>query len=585
MKKLVVLLAMFLFVTSAFAAPFTPPILRLSADSNIHYDFDGSELSIPVQVSNTPAQLFFLVFTKGQAATIQNVRNGFLTWHQVNNLDTCMYVSPAYNFDAGANTVTWSGLDADGNEVEAGDYTYYMWAFDNQSSKVRASNVEFPRQMYGYLFDTDADGMPLDNPIILRKQSAYIQKWLIGNDPLDDALIETCAYNLAEGWGHGTAPCLAPSGYDYFYMEVGVSQTYTIGIQKFKWIPNGTSELQTDWGEEGLSPWSAYFSGGNADTGVVTDGNYLFAATGNHYINYAEALFEIIDESDGTHIDEVDITEWWSSAEEQALGGQMNGGPNAIFERNGKVFLSCHCSCIKQMVDPAGQLEDPDLFPNWVNDNGDYTFDHNFSDTAQNPWMCNDYNVGPYTYCISADENLFSACSSYDMGAVSLGVMAPDGTGMGYVAFANETATSKSGPFIVDGGTPYDGIYNDNTSARDTDPDYPGTWFIAQDSIKGTITYQIGVADAAPAAAALEQNAPNPFNPTTTISYTLADAGEVTIDVFNVAGQKVDTLVNEFKEAGRHSVVWNGSDLSAGVYFYTIKSGDFTKTMKMTLLK
>ena len=52
-----------------------------------------------------------------------------------------------------------------------------------------------------------------------------------------------------------------------------------------------------------------------------------------------------------------------------------------------------------------------------------------------------------------------------------------------------------------------------------------------------------------------------------------------------MAGQKVDTIVNEFMNAGSQSIVWNASDFSAGVYFYTVKSGDYSKTIKMTLIK
>ena len=112
-----------------------------------------------------------------------------------------------------------------------------------------------------------------------------------------------------------------------------------------------------------------------------------------------------------------------------------------------------------------------------------------------------------------------------------------------------------------------------------------GTWFSGHDSIKGIITSGVGVDEEAPAAISVAQNAPNPFNPTTTISFSLAEAGTVTIDVFNIAGQKVDTIVNEFMDAGSHSVVFDASEFSAGVYFYTVKSGDFSKTMKMTLVK
>jgi hypothetical protein len=55
--------------------------------------------------------------------------------------------------------------------------------------------------------------------------------------------------------------------------------------------------------------------------------------------------------------------------------------------------------------------------------------------------------------------------------------------------------------------------------------------------------------------------------------------------VYNTAGQRVDTIVNANMSAGGHSATWNASRFAAGVYFYTVKTGDFSKTMKMTLLK
>ena len=83
----------------------------------------------------------------------------------------------------------------------------------------------------------------------------------------------------------------------------------------------------------------------------------------------------------------------------------------------------------------------------------------------------------------------------------------------------------------------------------------------------------------------LSQNTPNPFNPSTTIVFTLPSDGQVTVDIYNVAGQKVDTLIDDFMPAGSHSAVWDAADFPAGVYFYTVTAGEFTRTMKMTLLK
>jgi hypothetical protein len=83
----------------------------------------------------------------------------------------------------------------------------------------------------------------------------------------------------------------------------------------------------------------------------------------------------------------------------------------------------------------------------------------------------------------------------------------------------------------------------------------------------------------------LEQNYPNPFNPSTTINYSLAEAGLVRIAVYNLLGQEIKILVNDFKEAGPHSVTFNASDLTSGAYFYSIETSQFKQTRKMLLAK
>lgn len=83
----------------------------------------------------------------------------------------------------------------------------------------------------------------------------------------------------------------------------------------------------------------------------------------------------------------------------------------------------------------------------------------------------------------------------------------------------------------------------------------------------------------------LQQNYPNPFNPTTTITYSIPQSGFVTVKVYNVLGKEVKTLVNNEVGAGVNTVIFNASDLSSGVYFYTIKVNDFVSTKKMMLIK
>jgi hypothetical protein len=88
-----------------------------------------------------------------------------------------------------------------------------------------------------------------------------------------------------------------------------------------------------------------------------------------------------------------------------------------------------------------------------------------------------------------------------------------------------------------------------------------------------------------PSQFALGQNYPNPFNPSTTIEFTLGNASNVKLSVYNVLGQKVMTLVDSHMNAGRQSVVFDASKLSSGVYFYKLEAGNFLSIKKMMLLK
>ena len=78
---------------------------------------------------------------------------------------------------------------------------------------------------------------------------------------------------------------------------------------------------------------------------------------------------------------------------------------------------------------------------------------------------------------------------------------------------------------------------------------------------------------------------PNPFNPTTTIEYSLPQMGEVSMVIYNLLGEEVKVLVNEFREAGKYEVKLNADGLASGVYIYTLHSGEYFEIKKMLLLK
>jgi len=88
-----------------------------------------------------------------------------------------------------------------------------------------------------------------------------------------------------------------------------------------------------------------------------------------------------------------------------------------------------------------------------------------------------------------------------------------------------------------------------------------------------------------PIALKLNNVFPNPFNPATTIKFDVAKTGMVTLNIYNVSGQLVETLVNSNMTAGSHQIVWNAAKHSSGVYIVRLTSDGLTATRKVTFMK
>jgi flagellar hook assembly protein FlgD len=594
MKKIFVLTAIMVFVVSqVFAADFVPTKMVISGPSMVQYDFDGSEVSIPVKISGQPASAIFLVFTKDQAGSISGIQNGYLGWHYVNKIDTCLFASTPKQMDVGNNTIVWNGKNNDGKNVEAGEFNYYVWGFDNVNFKIPLTRQLSPNPWGRITVMTqDEAGNVLNKPIIWAgsgdrggggadnsaPREHVNKKWVVGGDPDDASLMETTiSYEVCDPG----ALAFHPEDFTKFY-KCGLDNAGNKQVNAWTWVPNGQAVAITDFGDDGIYKFSVnYPASWEFGPGLRNDGGpYLLTTNGDLSGTSAESELVYID-FDGTEVQRLDLSEWYVDLDDAEAGGQSSSGPATLSTWKSYVVTGAHSTCLNMLIDIYYEDEDEAII--WANSNGDYTGDHNFEEDSEKPWVCNDYNVGPYKYNIPIEKNGFSFFPSFDMGAVSFGLYAPDGTGLGYQALAAETAKQKLDTSVISGGTAYDGLLVSNNSQEE---DTTGWFWVGYDTFKGVISKDpVAVEEAAPAAFAVAQNSPNPFNPTTTININIAEASNVSIDVFNVAGQKVDTIASEFMTAGSHTVNWDASAFSAGVYFYTVKSGDFSKTMKMTLLK
>ena len=164
---------------------------------------------------------------------------------------------------------------------------------------------------------------------------------------------------------------------------------------------------------------------------------------------------------------------------------------------------------------------------------------------------------------------LFVGASAQDINAQYQIKRSVIGGGAGYISSTNHSIQSTL-------GQPAIGIMTSSNHSI-----YTGFWY-------GSNTY-LSIPDMLdefiPQKFQLFQNYPNPFNPVTHIRYGFPKTSDVRIEIFNILGQRVSTLINARKTAGYHSVDFDGSQLSSGVYIYRIQAGDFIETKKMVLMK
>lgn len=113
-----------------------------------------------------------------------------------------------------------------------------------------------------------------------------------------------------------------------------------------------------------------------------------------------------------------------------------------------------------------------------------------------------------------------------------------------------------------------------------------GAWNFSDKKVKiYTVTGVIQNTLIQPDSYSLGQNFPNPFNPVTSIIYSLKETGNVQLEIFDVSGKKISTPVNSYQQRGEYKVDFDGSKLGSGVYYYTLRTKDFLETKSMVLIK
>jgi hypothetical protein len=422
------------------------------------------------------------------------------------------------------------------------------------------------------------------------------------------AMQTTMITGMQTGWVEGEDPiCPAPVVFDptdedTMYILADKTTQKQAALFKYTWVSGGDAVVADDWGGWDDLPIKSESNRGfdEYDCGTSTDGQYIYIASPGRDANVKWDKFYVVS-FDGYEVGNIMLDNAY-----EVESANKNGYINRMFaaiDVPGQAVMGGEQCCLMTMLHTnrveAGDYEDA---IKWENGNGDFFLDASWDPVATDPeqlWQCNQgafrtNNMGRRDEQWF-DKNGFTVHHPDYQGLTSIVVYTQDGSGVAYAQFVDDTVSShdqsgakKGSGQRCNNGSIYDGMYVGFTLFEGSGYgwDRQCVNWVAQDSAGGILTNEdVAVEEAGVAAFSVDAAYPNPANPTTTIGFTLAEAGHVSVDVYNVAGQKVDTLVDGEMSIGSHSVVWNASQFAAGVYFYTVKSGNYSKTMKVTLLK
>ncbi|MFZ1280236.1 MAG: M28 family peptidase [Ignavibacteriaceae bacterium] len=260
-----------------------------------------------------------------------------------------------------------------------------------------------------------------------------------------------------------------------------------------------------------------------------------------------------------------------------SLTGQYTNSGTGSFQPNGEpLYDGTQSTWLHESIDISAYADQQITLRFYFRTDGSQTFDG---------WYVDNVKVSVYSGIIPVE--LVSFTSSIINNSVNLNWITAtelNNSGFDIEKSIDNTSWNKIG-FVNGNGTSTE-IHN--YSFADQTP-FVGTSYyrLKQIDFDGTTEYSniIEVTFGAISEFALDQNYPNPFNPSTKINYSIKEKSNVELKIFDLLGGEVATLVNEEKSPGNYEVIFDASNLSSGVYLYTIKAGSFVQTRKMLLMK
>ncbi|MFC1561181.1 hypothetical protein ACFL4V_01755, partial [Candidatus Latescibacterota bacterium] len=495
---------------------------------------------------------------------------------------------------------TFESFDA----VAPGTYSYTIFAYDASTPREKVCNFlpigffHMPQQTR--MGEFDEAGLPRDNPLVwgnvhlmygnLHSEKdddgnvigpaegwnaygppyATVYKFPLGSDPDDMTALQTtyCTGFMTgdpvtgervETLDLGPA-CFNPTDQDIFYQAHMIYEQMVVGIFKWTWLTDGNAVLSEDWG--GWDELSYPTTQPSNYEGMYTndDGYIVIASAGRNSWDTQHDNVYIAD-YEGNKVAEQTLDDFYTPDNPNEMVNSMVNRLYLHREQPDQIILNGPQTCMLMMASLSRMAAGDDDYVTWINQNGDFILD-----MAWDPelavegglWNCNtgeyrNQNGGRRDETYWDAQGIVIQCPDY-MGLMSFIALTQDGTGICYGKFADDIISAedkikKGSGQRVDNGSQFDGMYMGPVILDITQGDAARTQcinWVAQDSKSGIITSEpTAVEEEGRAAFSVDAAYPNPANPTTTIGFTLAEAGHVIVDIYNVAGQKINTLVDD----------------------------------------
>ncbi len=600
-----------------------PTTLEISGVSDMtNYAFDGSDVEIPFQLNGSGATVWLIIYTEGYKAPFtikgegpgpyQDPEHANPGWHVVNGTDVLVYKSAGERFDEGDNSIVWNGRDMDGNVVERGSYQMFLAAFDDEATPhvVGVAARQFGSGQTIYINPDRGEFVNFTGEVS-NMENDWIAAGIDAFDLVDNqSVVDACGDREGCPTGMLSATPLNASGTEWIGNNRGGGFGWLFRYQ-YDWDTRQIT-MHEDWGEDAgaelgilnmqdVLPGRQYASATNPDKSVI----YATAGVSGTVSKIAAYSVE-----SGALLDEWDLSDVFLYDNK---GSDRSGGPGT-FARfyDGEpdpagLTMSGHHTSLTVRLDYDGNVV-------YMNRNGDGFGDSKtFSEGTFGDFEYGHTEAPAFKYSLYSTKwgwvTNIEAGSNTTQNGFMLG---EDGSGLFHFEPKNIPTSWPQYNIVVDEmDGDWDGVYmsiggfGDAASANDFVPvpeegalailsRYPIVHmpYDQKRAMLGdapTAVHELEGA-ALPTDYAVSDAAPNPFNPETSINFSLPWDAPIRVEIFNAQGQKVRTLLDDRMNAGEFRISWDGRDdsgmqVGSGMYIYRIQAPNLNVTRKVTLLK